>query len=140
MRRAYGANLNNYMGERDYRPVNIGRNRTQERPVLRMKIIMLSTILILLTCNGCITSRQGLYVGQLADVATTAVALHDGAEEGNPMCENIEDVLIMKACTLLIAEGAAYLWPKYANAIYAGVGINGAGFALWNTSQIIINQ
>jgi hypothetical protein len=96
-------------------------------------------LIALLACTGCVTARQGFYMGQGADIATTAYALDHGFAEGNPLADDMQDVLIMKATGIILFELAAHIWPDHADAIYKVGGVMGAVPAALNVYTIRSN-
>ena len=64
-----------------------------------MKRLLIALVLITIICAGCGTARQNFYRGQGLDVVTTGYGLEikDDYEEANPLCDNYEQVLILKA-------------------------------------------
>ena len=82
--------------------------------------------MLALMASGCITARQGFYAGQGMDVATTAYGLNNGFTEANPLADDMQDVLILKAGLVLLVEGIAHLDPDRADAYYTIGGVIGA--------------
>ena len=82
--------------------------------------------LLAVLMSGCATARQGFYAGQGLDVATTAYGLNNGFAEGNPLADDMQDVLVLKAGLVLLVEGIAHLDPDRADTYYKIGGVVGA--------------
>ena len=96
--------------------------------------------MLALMASGCVTARQGFYAGQGLDVGTTAYALNNGFVEGNPLADDMQDVLILKAGLVLLVEGIAYFDPDRANLYYTIGGVVGAVQGGINLYTILSNQ
>ena len=85
-----------------------------------IKRTLIALILMTVICAGCGTARQNFYFGQGLDVVTTGYGLeiNGGYNEGNPMCDNYEQVLILKAVTIGLVEFAVWAYPESADTIY----------------------
>ena len=81
--------------------------------------------MLALMSSGCITARQGFYAGQGLDVGTTAYALNNGFAEGNPLADDMQGVLVLKAGLVLLVEGIAHLDPDHADTYYKIGGVVG---------------
>lgn len=92
-------------------------NRNQSRRVWILCLLAAIALLVALL-TGCGTARAHMYYGQGADLATTWYAIEDGAEESNPLADDVEDVAWMKAGVCCIVELAAHIWPEYRDNIY----------------------
>ena len=101
------------------------------REVTHTEGFLVTALLVLgvcltLACTGCSTARQGFYAGQGLDVATTAYGLNNGFVEANPLADDMQDVLILKAGLVLLVEGIAHLDPDHADIYYTIGAVGGA--------------
>ena len=102
-------------------------------------VLMMVALAVVLAFTGCASPRQHFYAGQGFDTATTYYALEidGGFEEGNPMADDMQGVLLMKLVGIGIFEGLAYLFPEQADKIYTIGAISGYGAGAWNTYQVV---
>jgi len=82
--------------------------------------LLLIGIAVVLACTGCASPRQNFYAGQGLDVVTTGYGLEikDDYKEANPLCDNYEQVIVMKVVVVGLVEFAAWAYPESADTIY----------------------
>lgn len=73
-----------------------------------------------LLCSGCSTPRRNFYAGQSLDLATTyyALEMRSGFKEGNPLADDMGDVMIMKLSAVSVVELMAHVFPSSASPVY----------------------
>jgi len=87
---------------------------------------------------GCGTARQHMYAGQALDAGTTAVMLNQrGFYEANPLADDVQDVLILKAVFCGIVELMAWADPEPAAGYYKFGAWAGYVAGTWNACLML---
>ena len=101
--------------------------------------LLLIGIAVVLACTGCVSPRQHFCIGQGFDAAITFQALEvdGGYREGNPLADDMQQVLIMKAVMMLIVETAAYYNPDKADTYYKIGAVIGYGAGAYGGARLL---
>lgn len=110
----------------------------RETTILEAWLVIFLLGMFAVLFSGCTTTRTQFYCGQAADLSTTYYALEmDGNYyEQNPLADDFQDVLLMKAAYVGVVELFAYLWPEQAETFYFIGAIGGYAPAAYNMVQL----
>ncbi len=81
---------------------------------------------------GCATADRA----QIADVATTAFAMHDGFIEGNPLMSGLS-IGEMAAVKIGLTQAVKFLPVPHCTAALWGLTASGYGAAIWNVGVML---
>jgi len=105
---------------------------------LMIWLAMAGLAMALLFACGCGTARQHMYAGQAFDLGSTAVMLNQrGFYEANPLADDVQDVLILKAVFCGIVELMVWADPEHAKGYYKFGAVAGYVAGAWNTGLML---